>query len=80
LREQTKIGFLTQTVLYCRKKSTFGSSADNDLLEFKFYNFFEDAEGSPIKGIFYEQGLQKTSYPDVYLVEKIIDPKPKWYS
>jgi hypothetical protein len=37
----------------------------------------EDAEENPIRGNFYEQELQKTSYPDVYLVEKIIDRRKR---
>lgn len=32
----------------------------------------EDMEGRPISGCFYEQELQKTSQPDIYLVEKVI--------
>lgn len=32
----------------------------------------EDLNGSPIKGAFYREELQKTKYPDVYLVEKVL--------
>lgn len=32
----------------------------------------ESLEGQPIKGCFYEAELQKTSSPDVYLVEKVL--------
>lgn len=32
----------------------------------------EDMDGQPIKGCFYEQELQKTKYPNVYLVEKVL--------
>lgn len=32
----------------------------------------EDMQGRPIKGGFYEEELQKTKTPDVYLVEKVI--------
>lgn len=34
-----------------------------------------DMEGVPIKGAFYEHELQKTKYPDVYLVEKVLKRK-----
>lgn len=37
----------------------------------------EDSGGSPIKGTFYEQQLQKTSQPDVYLIEKVLRKKGK---
>lgn len=32
----------------------------------------EDLEGQPISGCFYDQELQKTKIPDVYLVEKVL--------
>ncbi|KAJ8910226.1 hypothetical protein NQ315_015918 [Exocentrus adspersus] len=32
----------------------------------------EDMEAKPILGCFYEYELQKTKYPDVYLIEKIL--------
>lgn len=32
----------------------------------------EDMNGQPIKGCFYEYEIQKTKYPDVYLVERVI--------
>jgi Integrase core domain. len=35
----------------------------------------EDMDGQPIKGCFYEYELQRTKYPDVYLVEKILKKK-----
>ena len=35
----------------------------------------KDIEGSPIEGGFYEQELQKTAYPDIYLVEKVLKTK-----
>lgn len=35
----------------------------------------EDMIGAPIKGGFYEQELQKTNNPDVYLVEKVLRRK-----
>ena len=35
----------------------------------------EDWKGLPIKGGFYAQELQRVSYPDVYLVEKVIRKK-----
>ena len=35
----------------------------------------EDTEGQPIKGSFYNYELQKTKYPDVYLIEKVIRRK-----
>lgn len=35
----------------------------------------EDYQGHPIKGAFYEQELQKTLQPDVYLVEKVLKKK-----
>lgn len=35
----------------------------------------EDMEGQPIEGAFYEQELQKTKQPDVYLVEKSLRKK-----
>jgi hypothetical protein len=31
----------------------------------------EDYQGRPVKGGFYAQELQRDSYPDVYLVEKV---------
>ena len=37
----------------------------------------EDMYGQPIKGCFYEMELQKTKYPDVYLVEKVLKKKGK---
>lgn len=36
-----------------------------------------DIDGTPIKGGFYEQELQKTAYPDIYLVEKVLRTKNK---
>lgn len=35
----------------------------------------EDLQGNPIKGCFYTEELQKTSYPDIYLVERVIRKK-----
>lgn len=35
----------------------------------------EDMDGLPIKGCFYEMELQKSSFPGVYLVEKILKKK-----
>lgn len=35
----------------------------------------EDLQGRPIKGGFYEEEIQKTANPDVYLVEKILQRK-----
>lgn len=35
----------------------------------------EDLEGNPIRGCFYAEELQKTSHPDVYLVEKVLRKK-----
>lgn len=35
----------------------------------------EDLNGEPILGSFYSEELQKTKYPDVYLVEKILKKK-----
>ena len=32
----------------------------------------EDYQGTPIQGGFYEEELLKTSYPDLYLVEKVL--------
>jgi len=32
-------------------------------------------QGHPIKGCFYENKLQKTNYPDIYLVEQILHQK-----
>lgn len=32
----------------------------------------EDLEGTPIQGCFYTEELQKTSHPDVYLIERVI--------
>jgi len=46
------------------------------LIQFAAY-MLEDAEENPIRGNLYEQELQKTSYPDVYLVEKIIDRRKR---
>lgn len=37
----------------------------------------EDMYGQPIKGCFYEMELQKSKYPDVYLVEKILKKRRK---
>jgi hypothetical protein len=37
----------------------------------------ESLEGQPIKGCFYEAELQKTSSPDVYLVEKVLKQRRK---
>ena len=37
----------------------------------------EDFQGQPIAGGFYEQELQKTSYPDEYSIEKIIKRRGK---
>lgn len=37
----------------------------------------KDYQNQPIAGRFYEYELQKTEYPDVYLVEKILKKKPK---
>jgi hypothetical protein len=39
----------------------------------------EDLENNQIKGCFYEQELQKTQYPNNYLVEKIITKKKDKY-
>lgn len=35
----------------------------------------QDLAGNPIKGTFYREELQKTKYPDTYLVEKILRKK-----
>lgn len=35
----------------------------------------EDAQGNPIKGGFYEQELQRTKYPGVFLVEQVLRRK-----
>lgn len=35
----------------------------------------EDLKGQPVAGGFYEQELQKTKYPDIYLVEKVLRRK-----
>ncbi|XP_072395128.1 uncharacterized protein [Diabrotica undecimpunctata] len=35
----------------------------------------EDMQGAPISGGFYEEELQKTSNPDIYLVEKVLRQK-----
>lgn len=35
----------------------------------------EDSKGQPIAGCFYKEELQKTKYPDVYLVEKVLKKK-----
>lgn len=35
----------------------------------------KDAQGQPIAGGFYEQELQKTLYPDTYLIEKVLRRK-----
>lgn len=35
----------------------------------------EDYKGQPIAGCFYKEELQKTKYPDVYLVEKVFKKK-----
>lgn len=35
----------------------------------------EDSNRQPIKGCFYEEELQKTNYPEIYLVEKVIRRK-----
>ncbi|KAJ8978144.1 hypothetical protein NQ317_016846 [Molorchus minor] len=32
----------------------------------------EDMNGQQVKGCFYEHELQKTKYPDIYLVEKVL--------
>lgn len=37
----------------------------------------ESLQGEPIKGCFYEAELQKTSSPDIYLVEKILKQRKK---
>lgn len=37
----------------------------------------EDVLGQPIAGSFYENELQKTQYPDVYLIEKVLRRKGK---
>lgn len=37
----------------------------------------EDHRKQPIRGSFYEQELQKTSYPGVYLIEKVLKKKGK---
>ncbi|KAJ8915902.1 hypothetical protein NQ315_015515 [Exocentrus adspersus] len=34
--------------------------------------FLEDIGGTEIKGAFYEQELQRTKHPDVYLVERVL--------
>lgn len=34
--------------------------------------YLQDYEGNVIKGAFYEHELQKTNYPDTYLVEKVL--------
>jgi len=39
----------------------------------------EDMDGKPIEGRFYEQELLKTSYPNVYLLEKVIQKKGNKY-
>ena len=36
------------------------------------YYHLKDSNGEEIKGIFYEQEMQKTKYPDIYLVEKVL--------
>lgn len=36
----------------------------------------EDYQGNPISGSFYELELQKTKYPDLHLVEKVLRKKP----
>lgn len=33
----------------------------------------EDLKGNPILGRFYTEELQKTQYPDIYLLEKILE-------
>ncbi|XP_057666047.1 uncharacterized protein LOC130899892 [Diorhabda carinulata] len=35
----------------------------------------EDMQGTPISGCFYHEELQKTSNPDIYLVEKVLRRK-----
>ena len=35
----------------------------------------EDLNGEEIQGSFYTEELQKTAYPDVYLVEKVVRTK-----
>lgn len=37
----------------------------------------EDMQGQPISGAFYEEELQKTKNPDIYLVEKVLKKKGK---
>lgn len=37
--------------------------------------YLRDSLGERIKGAFYEQELQKTAYPDTYLVEKVLQRK-----
>lgn len=34
--------------------------------------YLRDVEGNDIKGTFYAEELQKTRYPDMYLVEKVL--------
>jgi hypothetical protein len=39
------------------------------------YYYLKDSNGEEIKGTFYEQEMQKTKHPDVYLVEKVLRKK-----
>ena len=39
------------------------------------YYHLKDSNEEEIKGIFYEQEMQKTKYPDIYLVEKVLRKK-----
>ncbi|XP_050522074.1 uncharacterized protein LOC126894823 [Daktulosphaira vitifoliae] len=34
--------------------------------------YLEDYQGNPIRGLFYTEELNKTSYPDMYLVERVL--------
>lgn len=39
------------------------------------YYHLNDTSGEEIKGTFYEQEMQKTKFPDIYLVEKVLRKK-----
>jgi hypothetical protein len=39
------------------------------------YYYLKDSNGEEIKGTLYEQEMQKTKHPDVFLVEKVLRKK-----
>ena len=45
--------------------------------KYPFVYYVEDYNKEPVEGSFYEEELQKTKYPDVYLIEKVLKTRMK---